>query len=238
MSTVRLQKFLSEAGVASRRAAEAIITEGRVAVDGVVVRELGIKVDSVSQRVTVDGQPVRALKKLYIVLNKPSDFLCTRSDPEGRRTVMDLLPVEWGNLYPVGRLDRESEGMLLLTNDGSFSLRLTHPRYGVRKHYLATVVGEIHRATVRRLVEGVEHEGETLKAEKAHLVSANHSHSVIELELAEGRNREVRRMLEACGFTVKRLVRDRIGKIPLGSLRLGKWRALTPPEIKSLIEPS
>jgi pseudouridine synthase len=233
---IRLQKFLAEAGVASRRAAERLITEGRVTVNDGKVTELGTKVDEARDKIAVDGQPVRLRRKVYIVLNKPPGFICTRSDPEQRRTVMDLLPPEWGNLYPVGRLDRESEGLLFLTNDGDFSLKLTHPRFGVRKKYLATVEGEVRRSVAGQLVQGVEHEGEQLKAERARVLMANHSHSLLELELAEGRNREVRRMLEACGFSVVRLQRVQIGKIRLGELRPGKWRTLTGPEIKSLIE--
>jgi 23S rRNA pseudouridine2605 synthase len=233
---VRLQKLLSEAGVASRRAAEVLIKEGRVRVNNRVVTELGTKVDPDHDLVAVDDQPVRVRRKVYVMMNKPPGFICTRSDPEQRRTVMELLPPEWANVYPVGRLDRESEGLLFLTNDGEFALRLTHPRYGVRKIYLATVEGEVPKLVAGKLVKGVEHEGELLKAEKAKVLSANHSHSVLELELAEGRNREVRRMLEACGFTVVRLVRVQVGKIRLGELRPGKWRTLTGPEIKSLIE--
>lgn len=238
MALVRLQKFLSEAGVASRRAAERLISQGHVAVNGKVIQVLGAKIEPDAVEVTVDGKVVRARKKLYVALHKPRDFLCTRSDPEERRTVFDLLPQEWSNLFPVGRLDRESEGLLFLTNDGDFSLRLTHPRYGVRKKYLAVVEGRIAEAQLRRFTEGVLDDGEMLKAEKAQLISANNSHSTVELELAQGRNREVRRLFAALGHEVNSLRRTQIGPIRIGEMPVGRWRILTPTEIKSLLPTS
>ncbi|HTH49886.1 MAG TPA: pseudouridine synthase [Candidatus Limnocylindria bacterium] len=232
---VRLQKFLADAGVASRRAAEAIIAEGRVAVNGQVVTELGTKVNGTTDAVTLDGEPVRVRRKLYVALNKPPGFICTRIDELGRRTVFELLPPDWGNLFPVGRLDRESEGLLFLTNDGDFSLRLTHPRFGVTKKYWAVVAGRLQQRDVSRFTEGVEHEGEVLKAERARVVSSNNSHSVVELELAQGKNREVRRLFEVLGHEVEQLKRVQIGPIKLGELPVGKWRALGEIEIKSLL---
>jgi 23S rRNA pseudouridine2605 synthase len=232
---VRLQKFLSEAGVASRRAGEKIILEGRVSVNGRTVTELGGKVDPVHDRVMVDDVPVRTKRKAYVALNKPPGYVCSRQDESKRRTVGELLPREWNNLYTVGRLDMDSEGLIFLTNDGEFSLRLTHPRYGVRKKYLAGVTGRVEQGMLTRIVSGVEQGGERLKAEKARLVSANNSNSVVELEMAEGKNREVRRLFESQGLVVNRLVRTQIGKIKLGELPSGKWRTLTDAEIKSLI---
>jgi 23S rRNA pseudouridine2605 synthase len=231
----RLQKFLAEAGVASRRASEAIILAGRVTVNGQTVSALGSRVDPVHDRVAVDDRPLRAKRKLYLALHKPRGFVCTRRDELNRRTVYELIPREWRNLYSVGRLDFDSEGLLFLTNDGEFSLRLTHPRYGVRKKYLATVAGRVEGELLHRFTRGIQHEGETLRAAAARLVSAGNERSTVELELAEGRNREVRRLFESQGLTVKRLVRTQIGKIRLGELRLGKWRTLTEPEIKSLL---
>jgi 23S rRNA pseudouridine2605 synthase len=230
-----LQKFLAEAGVASRRAAEKIILEGRVAVNGRTVRELGGKVDGARDRVTVDGTTVRAKRKLYVALNKPRGYVCSRRDELGRRTIGNLLPKEWDNLYSVGRLDYESEGLIFLTNDGEFSLRLTHPRYEVRKKYVATVSGRVNAETAGRLTGGVVDAGERLKAERARVLSANNTNSVVELELAEGRNREVRRMFATQGLEINRLVRVQIGKIKLGELPSGKWRTLTEAEIKSLL---
>ena len=232
---VRLQKFLAEAGVASRRASEKIILEGRVTVNGREVRELGSRVDAERDDVEVDGTPVRLRRKLYVALNKPPGYLCTRRDELKRRTIGDLLPAEWNNLYSVGRLDFDSEGLIFLTNDGEFSLRLTHPRYGARKKYVATVSGRVLPEMLNQFTRGVSDGGEVLKAERARLLSANNSRSVVELELAEGRNREVRRLFEAQGLVVERLVRTQIGKIKLGELPGGKWRTLTEPEIKSLL---
>jgi len=232
---VRLQKYLSEAGVASRRAGEQMILAGRVAVNGKTVEVLGTRVDPDHDEVAVDGKPVRARRKLYVALNKPPGLVCSRKDEFERPTIYGLLPREWGHLHSVGRLDYKSEGLLFLTNDGELSLRLTHPRYGVRKKYVATVQGAVPAGVLGRFTQGLWHQGEKLKAEKARLVSANQSQSVVELEMAEGKNREVRRLFESQGFAVKRLQRVQIGRIKLGELRLGKWRALTEPEIKSLM---
>ncbi|MDB6016571.1 MAG: Pseudouridine synthase [Pedosphaera sp.] len=232
---VRLQKYLAEAGVASRRASEQIILAGRVEVNGKVVRELGVKVDPAQDRVSLDGVRVRAKKKLYVALNKPAGYISSRRDEKKRRTLGDLLPREWDNLYPVGRLDFDSEGLIFMTNDGEFSLHLTHPRYGVHKKYMATVAGRVESEMLNRFTRGVSHEGEVLKAVKARALSANNTTSVVELELAEGKNREVRRLFESQGLTVNRLVRTQIGKIKLGELPEGKWRMLTETEIKSLL---
>ncbi len=235
---VRLQKFLADAGVASRRASEQIIVAGRVAVNGKTVHELGSRVDPLHDRVAVDGAPVKLRRKLYVALNKPAGFICSRQDPEDRRSVNFLLPKEWKNLYTVGRLDFDSEGLIFLTNDGQFSLHVTHPRYGIRKKYLATVEGRATPDMMARFSRGVRHRGELLKAEKARLLNANNSHSLVELELSEGKNREVRRLFETQGLTVTNLRRIQIGPIKLGELPSGKWRTLTPPEVKSLVQTS
>ena len=235
LPVVRLQKFLAEAGVASRRAGEQIILARRVAVNGEVVRQLGTKVDPSHDRVTVDGQPVRAKRKLYLALHKTRGCVCSRQDELGRPTVYDSLPKEWTGLYSVGRLDYDTEGLLFLTNDGEFALRLTHPRYEVRKKYVVTVEGRVAVELLERIKSGVFHLGETLKAEKARLISSSLSRSIVELELTEGKNREVRRLFESQGVSVKRLQRTQIGKIKLGELKPGKWRALTEPEINSLL---
>ncbi|MEO5803746.1 MAG: pseudouridine synthase [Verrucomicrobiota bacterium] len=232
---VRLQKFLADAGIASRRASEKIILDGQVSVNGKEVRQLGTKVDPDHDRVEVDGRRVKPKRKIYVALNKPRKFLCAREEGSPRRLVGDLLPREWNNLYSVGRLDYESEGLIFLTNDGEFCLRLTHPRYGVRKTYLATVEGKAGTEVLRKLTHGILDGGETLKAERARLLSASNSKSVIELEMSEGKNREVRRMFESQGLTVVRLQRIKIGPIKLGELPEGKWRALTESEIKSLL---
>jgi 23S rRNA pseudouridine2605 synthase len=233
--TVRLQKFLADAGIASRRAAEQFILAGRVAVNGGIVRLLGTKVDPLHDKVTVDGKPIRTKRKLYVALNKPRGCVCSRQDEFDRPTIYELLPKEWNNLYSVGRLDYDTEGLIFLTNDGQFALRLTHPRYEVSKKYVATVDGRVEQQMLQQFERGVFHEGEKLKAKRARLVSATKSVSVAELELTEGKNREVRRLFESQGATVKRLQRVQIGKIKLGELKPGKWRTLTEPEINSLL---
>ena len=232
---VRLQKFLAEAGVASRRASEQIILAGRVAVNGQPVRLLGTRIDPDHDVVTLDGKPVRLRRKLYVALHKPVGCVCSRHDEAGRPTIYDLLPREWQNLYSVGRLDFNTEGLLFLTNDGQLALRLTHPRYGVRKKYLATVEGEVDTAMLAGFARGIFHEGEKLKALSARLISGSRAKSVVELELGEGKNREVRRLFESQGLTVKRLQRTQIGKIKLGELKPGRWRTLTETEIRTLL---
>ena len=232
---VRLQKFLAEAGVCSRRAGEQLILEGRVTINGHTVQELGTRVEPGRDRVSVDGKPVKAKRKLYLALNKPRGLICSRSDERQRPTIYELLPNEWRHLHSVGRLDFNSEGLLFLTNDGEFSLRLTHPRYGVRKKYLATVEGRVEAEMLGRFTRGLTYLGERLKAEQARLVSASNAASVVELELTEGKYHEVRRLFESQGRTVKRLQRIQIGRIKLGELRPGRWRTLTEAEIKSLM---
>jgi 23S rRNA pseudouridine2605 synthase len=232
---VRLQKFLADAGVASRRAGEQIILAGRVAVNGQPVRQLGTKVDPGHDQVAVDGKLIRAKKLVYLALNKPVGCVCSRQDELGRRTIYELIPREWDTVQTVGRLDYNSEGLIFLTNDGQFALRLSHPRYGVRKKYLATVEGEVTAAMLALFKRGIFHEGEKLKALAARIVSGTRDRSVVELELGEGRNREVRRLFESQALTMKKLQRTQIGKIRLGELKPGKWRTLNAVEIKTLI---
>ena len=232
---VRLQKFLADAGVASRRAGEQIILEGRVTVNGRAVTELGTKIDPDHDHVSVDGKAIKAKRKLYVALNKPAGFLCTRRDPEKRDTVGDLLPAEWAHLFPVGRLDLASEGLLFLTNDGDFSLKLTHPRYGITKRYRVTLEGRVDGEMAARLTKGILHEGEMLRAKKVRVLATNNSATLMEIDLAEGKNRELRRMFEVLGRVVTKLQRIQIGPIKLGELRVGRWRTLTLAEIKSLL---
>ena len=232
---IRLQKILAEAGVASRRGAEQLIAEGRVTVNGAVVTELGTKVEPGADRVVFDGRPVKAQRKLYLALNKPKGVLSARKEASGRPTVVDLLPREWSTVYPVGRLDADTEGLLLLTNDGEFCLRVTHPRYGIRKRYIATVEGRVEGAVLSALTRGVTDQGERLHADRARVQGVNNTHSVVELELTEGRNREVRRLFEAQGMTVVHLERVQVGPIKLGELRPGRWRTLSPAEVRSLM---
>lgn len=221
--------------MASRRASEQLILEGRVSVNGKPISQLGSKVDPDHDKVAVDGKPVRVQRKLYLALHKPRGCVCSRKDEHGRATIYDLLPKEWTTVQSVGRLDFGSEGLLFLTNDGEFALRLTHPRYGVRKRYVVTVEGRVDRAMLEQFTQGVFHDGEKLKAERAWIVSEGKVQSIVELELAEGKNREVRRLFESRGLVVRRLVRLQIGKIKIGELKPGRWRTLTPPEIKTLL---
>jgi 23S rRNA pseudouridine2605 synthase len=234
--SIRLQKFLADAGVASRRAGEQIILAGRVSVNGRLVCQLGTRVDPIHDEVTVDGRPVRAKRKLYVALHKPAGCVCSARDELRRPAIHDLLPKEWQNLHSVGRLDFDSEGLIFLTNDGQFALHLTHPRYGVRKKYVATVEGRVDKAMLGQITRGVWHAGEKLRALAARLVSAGHARSVVELELGEGKNREVRRLFESQGLAVKRLQRTQIGKIKLGELKPGRWRTLTETEIRTLLQ--
>jgi len=170
-----------------------------------------------------------------VTRNKPRGLVCSRKDEHDRPTIYGLLPGEWGHLHSVGRLDYNSEGLIFLSNDGEFSLRLTHPRYGVRKKYLVTAEGRVAAEMLGQFTRGLWYQGEKLKAERARLVSASQAQSVVELELAQGKYREVRRLFESQRIIVKRLQRVQIGKIKLGELRPGKWRTLTEPEIKSLM---
>ncbi len=233
--SVRLQKFLAEAGVASRRAGEQFILDGRVSVNGNVVRLLGTKINPLHDSVSVDGKIIRAKKKIYLALNKPVRCVCSHKDELNRPTIYELLPKEWQMVSSVGRLDFNSEGLIFLTNDGQFALHLTHPRYGVRKKYVATVEGKVEPEMLAKFTHGIFDGGEKLRAEKAFLISASKSQSVVELELSEGKNREVRRLFESQNITVKKLQRTQIGKIKLGELKLGKWRTLTETEIKTLL---
>lgn len=232
---VRLQKFLAEAGVASRRASERIIFEGRVTVNGAVTAEFGTKIDPDHDKITVDGRLLKPKRKLYLALNKPPGYICTRRDPESRKILSELLPADWSNLVPVGRLDCQSEGLIFLTNDGDFCLKLTHPRYGVRKKYRVTLEGRVDDELTGRLVKGVVHRGEKLKAERARVLAMGQGTSLLEIELAEGKNRELRRMFEVFERRVIKLQRTQIGPIKLGELRIGRWRTLTDTEIKSLL---
>ncbi|MGA2243714.1 MAG: pseudouridine synthase [Verrucomicrobiota bacterium] len=232
---VRLQKFLADAGVVSRRGGEQYILDGRVSVNGQTVRLLGSRVDPDHDRVAVDGQAVRAKKLVYVAVNKPAGCVCSRHDELDRPTIYELIPREWETVQTVGRLDYNSEGLIFLTNDGQFALRLTHPRYGVRKKYLATVEGEVTAGMLQLFKRGIYHEGERLHALAAKIISGTRDKSVVELELGEGRNREVRRLFESQALTVKKLQRIQIGRIRLGELKPGKWRTLNAVEIKTLI---
>ncbi|HUJ09923.1 MAG TPA: pseudouridine synthase [Verrucomicrobiae bacterium] len=233
---VRLQKFLAEAGVASRRHCEQLIQAGQVSVNGQTVRLLGTKIDPQHDRVTLDGQAIAIEKKLYIALNKPAGVVCTNRDTHGRKRAVDLLPRSLPRLYTVGRLDKDTEGLLLLTNDGTFSLRLTHPRYKMKKVYLVEVEGELENAEIACLLAGVRSEGELLRAEDVLAVRSRNNASELRLILSEGKKRQIRRMMSVIGHPVKRLVRLAIGPVKLGNLAIAQWRYLTHEEVYKLMQ--
>jgi 23S rRNA pseudouridine2605 synthase len=245
----RLQKVLAAAGVASRRDAEALIQAGRVQVDGQSVTTPGTKVDPEHATILVDGRPITARPPLlYLALHKPPGFDTTRADPHARHTVMELvlpgLESKYGRghpsvegLHPVGRLDRDSEGLLLLTNDGAFTHALTHPRYGVTKTYVAEVAGRPTPAELEQLRSGVMVEGRLTAPAEARWLPAptGRRGGQVELQLKEGRKRQVRLMLDAVGHPVRRLVRTAVGPLTLGSLKPGQYRFLTEDEVQSLL---
>lgn len=230
---MRLQKYLSRAGASSRREGERLIEAGRVRVNGSVVTVLGTQVEPGRDRVELDGRTVELPGFRWILLHKPTGVLTTADDPGGGRTVYDVLPGEMTGLRYVGRLDRETEGLLLLTNEGDVLHRLTHPSYEVEREYRADVAGEVTPAELRRLTDGVELEDGPARASRA-WQSAGDGPRTLRLVLTEGRNREVRRMLAAVGLPVRRLIRVRYGPMRLGSLGAGQWRELTEEEIHEL----
>lgn len=236
-SGVRLQKVLADAGLGSRRACESLIAEGRVEVDGVVVRELGTRIDPESQSVHVDTLRITTqTDRVYLALNKPPKVVTSMSDPEGRKTIADYLRDRPERLFYVGRLDYDTEGLLLLTNDGDLSNRLTHPSYEVPKTYLAQVRGPVPKDAGARLRDGIELEDGIAHADSFRMIDSTPGHALVEIVLHSGRNRIVRRMLEAVGTPVERLVRTHFGPIALAEQRPGKLRTLRPHEIGELMK--
>ncbi len=232
----RLQKILSHAGVASRRASEQLIRERRVTVNGEVVTELGSKADAARDDIRVDGRRVKIVERhRYILLNKPRGYVTTRSDPQRRPTVLDLVGTR-DYVYPVGRLDFDSEGLLLLTNDGDLAARLTHPRHGIPRVYEARVLGVPDERDLQRLARGVVIDGQRTAPATVKRLPARRgaNETTILLTIREGRNRQVRRMCEAIGHPVLHLRRVAIGPIRDDRLRPGQWRELTEKEVRSL----
>jgi pseudouridine synthase len=230
----RLQKILSRAGLASRRSAERLILAGRVRVNGVVVRELGTKADAARDDVRVDGVEVRPRQApVYLLLHKPKGVVTTRRDPQGRPTVMDLVPAVPG-LFPVGRLDVTTEGLLLLTNDGGFAERVSHPRYEVPRVYHAKVHRVPDQRTLGRLRDGIRVEGERLAVDRVRVLEAGRN-AWLEVTLHEGKHHEVKRLLEAVGHPVSKLRRVAIGPLTVRGLPPGAFRPLTPEEVRRLL---
>lgn len=243
MAVERLQKILSNAGVASRRVAEEMILGGRVAVNGAVRKTLGDRADPETDEITVDGIPVLRGRHRYFALNKPAGFITTARDERGRETVLDLLPIGEVQLHPVGRLDRESEGLVLITNDGRLTDLLTHPRYGVEKEYLVGLDAPLGERDLARLVRGIQSEGERLTASSARTAlapspapgeAAPAAPAWVIIALREGKNREIRRMMAALGRNVLLLRRIRIGPLQLAALGSGAFRELSDDEVDRL----
>ena len=230
----RLQQVLAAAGYGSRRQCEELIVEGRVEVDGMVTTELGVRVKPGEQKIRVDGEGLPKTKPVYVAFNKPKNALCTNSDPSGRRRVVDFLPGELGRLFPVGRLDQNSEGLILLTNDGALAQRLTHPRYEVPKRYLVQVAGLVDFELVNALKRGVHIAEGVVQADEVRIRSSHKKSSVLEITLTEGKNREIRRMLARVGHKVMQLQRVQVGAIKLGKLAPGEYRRLTSAEVAEL----
>ncbi len=232
---MRLQKFLANAGVASRRAAEKIIGEGRVAVNGETVREMGVQIDENYDEITVDGEKIKnAEKKYYIMLNKPVGFVTTVSDDKGRPTVMELVSDISARIYPVGRLDYDTEGLLLLTNDGDLTYKITHPKHDISKTYVAEVTGNITMDTILQLRRGVVIDGQKTSPAEVEVVGATQYGTKVEITIHEGRNRQVRKMFEALDCIVKKLKRTKEAGLTLGHLPVGKWRKLSESEVNML----
>jgi 23S rRNA pseudouridine2605 synthase len=233
---VRLQKFISECGVDSRRKAEVLIYEGHVKVNG-RVSKIGDTVNPVKDRVTIDGKLIKPNKeKIYIALNKPRGYVTTLNDEFGRKNVTDLITGIDTRLYPVGRLDKDSEGLLLLTNDGTFANALTHPSRHVAKVYRVSVNPEITEQQLLKIEQGIELDGVKTAPAKAKLIRQEKGRAVVEITLYEGKNRQLRRMCESLGLEVARLSRIAVGNVKLGGLASGEYRELEPNELKSLFK--
>ncbi len=236
MEEMRLQKYLALCSVASRRGAEQMILDGRVSVNGNVVTELGSKVSD-GDRVSVDGREIgQADKKIYIMLNKPDGYICSAKDERGRKTVMELVSDIPERIYPVGRLDYNTTGLLIMTNDGEMAYRLTHPKYEKQKIYSALVSGIMLHGAADKLKRGVYIDGKKTSPAEVEILEHRRNSTVVRIGIHEGMNRQVRKMCEAVGHTVLSLSRVSVDGIELGNLALGRWRHLTKTEVMRLKE--
>ncbi|RNM11085.1 pseudouridine synthase [Nocardioides pocheonensis] len=234
---IRLQKLLAQSGIASRRKCEELMLAGEVEVDGEVVTRLGTKVDPTTAVIRVSGKRLPPVSShVYLVLNKPRGVVSTMSDPEGRPTLTDYVADRPERLFHVGRLDTDTEGLILLTNDGDFAQRLAHPSYEVEKTYVAEVAGRVDKAVVRTLLAGVTLDDGPVEVRRARVVSSTADRGIVELVIHEGRNRIVRRLLDHVGHPVKRLTRTAIGPVRIGTLKAGSIRELTGDEVGSLLD--
>ena len=231
----RLQRVLASSGIASRRKAEDLIRSGRVFVDGKVVTELGTKVDPLRAKIRVDGKPIQRQPFRYVVMNKPSGFITTTSDERDRRTVMELLPSE-PRLFPVGRLDRDTEGLLLFTNDGDVANRVMHPRYGLTKEYLILTPAKPPEQILSRVRAGIEIDGKRVVPHEFRIVRETAEGVLLSIVIHEGMNRIVRRIMDAVNIPVKKLHRVRVGPLSVSGIPRGAHRDLTPGELASLLQ--
>jgi 23S rRNA pseudouridine2605 synthase len=231
---IRLQKFLASCGLGSRRACEEFITAGRVTVDGATASQLGTTVDPSRQEIALDGEPLQIERKKYYALNKPRGVVCTNNDPAGRPRVVDMFPAEGPRLFPVGRLDEESEGLIIVTNDGDLSQKLAHPKYRIYRTYHVQVAGVPNGPALESLTQGHYFTEGKFRAHSVKLLKRQGQSSHLELVLTEGQNREVRRLLARIGHKVMRLKRISFGPIPLGRLKHGEFRQLTVEELTRL----
>lgn len=234
---VRLQKLLAQSGVASRRRCEELMLDGEVEVDGEVVTRLGTKVDPRTAVIKVSGKRLPPVSDhVYLVLNKPRGVVSTMSDPEGRRTLTDFVGDRPERLFHVGRLDTDTSGLLLLTNDGDFAHRMAHPSFEVEKTYVAEVAGKLGKAVVADLLAGVTLDDGPVQVRRARVIASNVDRSIVELVIHEGRNRIVRRLLDQVGHPVRQLSRTRFGPVELGTLKSGTARELSDDELGALLE--
>ncbi|MFP4140543.1 MAG: pseudouridine synthase [Planctomycetota bacterium] len=239
MDKLRIQKFLSRMGVASRRASEELVEEGRVQINGTTVRELPVFVDPDVDTVSVDGKALPRPEsmregRVYVLLNKPRGVVCTQSDPEGRPRAVDLVPNMGKRVYCVGRLDMESTGLIVLTNDGELTEHLTHPRYEVVKTYVVEIPTQVAGDDIETIKAGVYIDGKRTQRSGVKVLKRNRDRTLLEIRLTEGRNREIRRMLAGCGYKVRRLHRKAIGPITDRGLKIGSHRPMSPPEVDAL----
>ena len=229
---MRINKYLASSGIASRRESDKLVQDGRVTVNGKVV-SLGIEVSD-SDKVCVDGKPVSIKKNEYYILNKPKGYICSVSDDRGRKTVLDLMPKNIGRIYPVGRLDYDSEGLLILTTDGELAQHLTHPSNNVPKTYLVKVEGRLTESDLNPIRSGIEIDGYVTKKSKANIVETNKDFTKAHITIYEGNNREIRKMFSATGKEVSLLKRIKIGELSLKGLDRGEYRKLTNHEVEYL----
>ena len=232
---MRLNKFLSNSGVASRRKCEEIILEGKVFVNGKAVTELGTVINEKKDKVTIEGKPIKLPSSfVYIKLNKPKGYACTAKDEKGRKTIYDLVQCE-ERLFSIGRLDFDTEGLIILTNDGDFSNKVAHPRYNMEKEYRVTVEGEVKESELAVMRKGVVVDGERMPSARVEWLSYEKGFTKVSVVIDEGQNRQVRRMFEAIGKTIKLLKRVRIGGVKLGGLSRGEYKDLTEEELNLLV---